>query len=292
MKWDNRQFSRMKTLLLTLSLTVFPTVCFVGCGNQEKNVQENNFQLIGQTDDGVASVAFAQVNGRWTGYVCNNTNTGEWFDANATTTIKELSSDAGATIVLNTANDFSQGTFVSSDGANHGFKTTKAVGDQGLFRLSGQELVARPPAGERGISLEAIINNAVVQSIKVRVGISETSKFSAGWILGDNDSIVGNVTVKRTGVSPVGNQLPLSRQVVAGTSLSVLHPVDKGAPAVPNSDNSCNAEISSGGCDRAVARNAILVSISNATNSALNWDSEYVNDLLAECAEFLTTYCS
>jgi len=279
------QALRWRTLGLILVLASVLAACGTSDPATNPEADAVTTEFVGQTEGGSASVVFAKTDDKLIAYICNNTDTAEWFDAASGPDLKELSAKTGARIILSSANEFAEGMFIAADGTEHKFNTSTAVGDQGLYLLSGDEAV--DPAS--AISLEEIINNAMVQLIKAQLGISETSKFRAGWIVSDNDFIVGNVTVERVGVAPLGNKLPFAKEVLTGTTLSVRRrPANSGSVT---SSNGCDPSEAGFTCQKAIERNAVLAAISNIL-TANDLESDFVDNGLNECAETLTDFCA
>jgi hypothetical protein len=291
---------------LPILLSLFSIVALAACGDSDDGSSAaRTAQFVGQTEDGSA-VAFARLGAALIAYVCNDADVGEWFEGTSGPDLRELSAASGARIVLESTNAFSEGVFIDAGGNEHRFHTARAEGDEGLYLLFGGDAIDLTTRRLSEIFLEEVINNALVDLVRAHSEGLESPGFRAGWIVFGGDLVAGNITLPRSGLSPLGNQLPLRQDALAGTSLSVqrfagvlgsrspLDDVKKPAPAdVPQSASPCgdNFDLSTAGCCSAIKFNSILVFVSNSlADSGL--ESETVDSLLNECAETIVDFCA
>ncbi len=294
----------MKRIASILAATVL-LGCVAGCGGSSGGGQNATGQFVGETDDGTASVALVRIGGKVVGYVCNDDDVGEWFEVVDSPALDTLTSAGGATITLRSPGRFARGAFITTDGGEHAFRLRSAKGSEGLYLLFGDDVVdlsARPLAD---VTVEEIINNALVELIALHRGVSDRASFRAGWIIGPGGRIVGNITLPRSGLAPVGNLLPLNQTVLTGTTLSVRRlegaltvdtplerPAKTSAGNVPQSASACGDgfDLSQAGCCDAIRFNQLLVVVGNGLADA-GLESETIDSLMNECAETIVDFC-
>jgi hypothetical protein len=277
-----------------------------GCGGGSSSSGTSGVtQFVGETEDGTTSVALVRIDGRVNAYACNDADVGEWFEADDSQDLDELPSSGPARLTLDAPAVLTRGAFIDAAGHEHPFRTRLIRGDEGLYLLFGDDLIDLSATPSSDVTLEQILHTALVERLALHRGVSDGTSFRAGWIVGRDGRIVGNITLPRSGLAPVGNLLPLDQAVLTGTTLSVrrlegrltfgtpLEPLGKpSAPDVPQSATSCgdNFELSTAGCCNAIRFNQVLALISNGLTD-LGLESEAIDTLLTECAETLTDFC-
>jgi hypothetical protein len=301
------RFSRTR-FHLGLALSIVVLTCVAGCGDGGVD-ETTSTELVGRTADGASSVAFARIDNRVIGYVCNDDDTGEWFQVPAGQHPKEVTSDSGAArILLDSPGTYSEGVFVAKDGTEHRFHAFPAADDQGLFLLFGDEPVAVDPTKPEDISIEQLINNALVHQIQASLGTADTVPFRAGWIVDAEGRTQGNVTIRQTSTTTaLGNLLPfVQNELKISTQLSVRKLVGTLSPKLTLDEVAkltgatqftpfvfCNSvDFDSGTCTKLKAINAALIKISNAVSGVNDTLDAAIDAELDECANRLIDFCA
>ncbi len=283
-----------------------------GCGPATGEVALQQF--VGRTEDGTASVAVAKVGDKLLAYVCDSDQVGDWFEGSIHVGLVQLTSRSGTQLTLDAATEFSSGTFTDTDGVQHSFEASLAEGDEGLYLLFGKEpvdILAQVPSD---VSAEALLYAALVEIAATRGdGVGEAS-FRAGWIVGKDGQVDGNITIctrcttSLQAISTTSNILDLGKFVLASTGLSVTEARQKillgrpiqliiDEPGTVRLFNPCGSsfELSRSGCCSCAGFSNLVNKISSVmveagiSGTGLN---DYMDGLSNSAAETLTDLCS
>jgi len=274
-------------------------------------------QFVGRTKDGTASVAVAKVGDKLLAYVCDSEQVGDWFEGSTGVGLVELNSRAGTQLILDSATEFSSGSFTDTDGVEHAFEISPAEGDEGLYLLFGQEPLDLSTRAESEVSAEELLYAALVEIATTQGdGVGEAS-FRAGWIVGKDGEVVGNITICSRctttiqKISTTSNILDLGKFVLASTGLSIEQVKEKirfgrslaliigetGSTATVFVFNPCgdSFDLSVGGCCSCASFSTIISKISSGLDKLGIFDTSlnaFLDKLENGAAERLTDLCS